>query len=120
MQKEQQQQQQHARQQQQLRKASADPPNHAVIAGLRTSMAQVSSMASTVSQENKLLVAENKRLVELRDQQAGVVAQLQVGCKAQEEALLCCDMLCFAHCAVLNQQALNVHRQMQSSAHAAL
>lgn len=51
---------------------------HAVIAGLRTSMAQVGSMASSVSQENKLLAAENKRLAGLKEQQDEAIKQLQV------------------------------------------
>jgi hypothetical protein len=73
------QQQQHQRQQQQqLQQVSADQANHAVIAGLRASMAQVSNMASSVSHENKLLVADNKRLLEQRDQQAAAIKQLQV------------------------------------------
>lgn len=55
-----------------------DPSYEAVIAGLRSSMAQVSSMASTVSQENKLLTAENKRLQELREQQSHALQQKQV------------------------------------------
>lgn len=42
-------------------------------------MAQVSTMASHVSRENKLLVAENKRLMEAHNQQANSVRQLQVG-----------------------------------------
>jgi hypothetical protein len=73
------QQQQHQRQQQQqLQQLSADQANHAVIAGLRTSMAQVSNMASSVSHENKLLVADNKRLLEQKDEQAAAIKQLQV------------------------------------------
>lgn len=66
---------QHQRQQHSI----PDPSCKAVIAGLRSSMAQVSSMASTVSKENKLLTAENKRLLEVREQQAHALKQKQVG-----------------------------------------
>lgn len=69
---------QHWAQQQRQQQQHEDQTSHAVIAGLRASMNQVSSMASSVSQENKLLLADNRRLQELRDQQAGVIEQLQV------------------------------------------
>lgn len=65
-------------QRQQQQQQHEDQTAHAVIAGLRASMTQVSSMASSLSQENKLLLADNRRLQELRDQQAGVIEQLQV------------------------------------------
>jgi hypothetical protein len=72
MQKQQRRQQQHA--------PLTDPAQyHAVITGLRASMAQVGSMASSVSQENKLLAAENKRLAGLKEQQDEAIRQLQVG-----------------------------------------
>jgi hypothetical protein len=73
---------QHHRQQHSI----PDPSYEAVIAGLRSSMAQVSSMASTVSQENKLLTAENKRLLELRQQQAHEQKQKQVGAQPPPQA----------------------------------
>lgn len=41
-------------------------------------MAQVSRMASTVTQENRLLAADNQRLTEQREQQAQAIRQLQV------------------------------------------
>jgi hypothetical protein len=70
---------QHWTQHQQHQQQQQDPDkNHAVIAGLRASMTQVSSIASSVSQENKLLLSDNRRLQELQDQQAGVIEQLQV------------------------------------------
>jgi hypothetical protein len=67
-------------------------------------MAQVSSMASTVSQENKLLSAENRRLLELREQQAHALNQKQVrsqpcprtqgnGCAIQAQLIHALSML---------------------------
>lgn len=94
---------QHQRQQ----RSMPDPSYEAVIAGLRSSMAQVSSMVSTVSQENKLLNAENQRLQELREQQSHALQQKQVGPQriSQAQGNLCvirCDTytldICFCSC----------------------
>lgn len=66
------------KQQQQQSHEPADAVSQAVIASLRASVNQVSTMASSVSQENKALASDNKRLSHQRDQLNNTIKQLQV------------------------------------------